>query len=161
MKQNVKYAVLDAMFAMYEPVILRIEKMRAAAMWRRGVKECYKMKKEVGTPRVYLFFDAKHMVWAPMTYEKNKFFKPSIRQLRVMGKMHGSEKVKNVEDAKLFSYYYTDSKWGAEGCDVENRLRTQKLAKWTTYYINKLSEPMKKCRDYRLKRERQCHRHQD
>lgn len=158
MKQSVKYALLDAMFAMYEPVILRIEKMRAAAMWRRGVKECYKMKKEVGTPRVYLFFDAKHMVWAPMTYEKNKFFKPSIRQLRVMGKMHGSEKVKNVEDAMLYSYYYTGSKWGARSCAEENCLRTGKLAKWTTYYINKLSEPMKKCRDYRLKRERQRHR---
>ena len=159
MKQSVKYSVLDVLFAIYEPVILRIEKMKAAAMWREGVKECEKMKKEVGTPRVYLYFDAKHMVWAPMTYERNKVYAPSLRQMRVMGKMHGSEKAKNVEDAMRYSYYYTGSKWGARSCDAENRLRTDKLAKWTAYYINSLSEPMKKCRDYRLKREQQ-RRHQ-
>lgn len=153
MKNSIKYAVLDVLFKMYEPFIIRKEKMKAARMWRDGVKQCKKMKKEVGSPRVYLYFDANHMIWAPATYEKNKACKPSIRLLRVMGKWHGSEKIRNVEDAKMYSYYYTESTWGARGCDEENRLRTEKLAKWISYYLNRLSVPMKKCRDYRQQRE--------
>lgn len=152
MKQEIKYAVLDLLFKVYEPIIIRKEKMKAAAMWRAGVKQCMKMKKEVGTPRVYLFFDANHMIWAPATYEKNKAYKPSVKILRCMGKWHGSEKIKDVNDAMEFSYYYTDSKWGAKGCSEENQLRTAKLAKWITYYMARLSEPMKKCRDYRRQR---------
>lgn len=161
MKKSIKYAVLDALFKVYEPIIIRKEKMKAARMWREGVKQCLKMKKEVGTPRVYLFFDANHMVWVPATYEKNKAYKPSVKILRRMGKWHGSEKIKSVEDAMQFSYYYTDSKWGAVGCDKENQLRTAKLAKWITYYMIKLSEPMKKCRGYRLRRGLPLPSHQD
>lgn len=152
MKQEIKYAVLDLLFKVYEPIIIRKEKMKAAAMWRDGVKQCMKMKKEVGTPRVYLFFDANHMIWAPATYEKNKAYKSSVKILRRMGKWHGSEKIKDVNDAMEFSYYYTDSAWGAKGCSEENQLRTAKLAKWITYYMARLSEPMKKCRDYRRQR---------
>ena len=142
---------MSLFFRIYEPVAFRLEKMKAASMWRDGVRQCEKMYNELHGPRVYLFFDAHFMVWAPMTYEPNKQYKPSIRQLRIMGKMHGSEKVKNVEDAKFFSYYYTPSKWGALGCKEDNRVRTQKLAKWIAYYIANLSEPMRKCRDYRLR----------
>ena len=160
MKQSIKYSILDVLFKVYEPIIIRKEKMKAARMWREGVKLCEKMQKEVGTPRVYLFFDSNHMVWSPATYEKNKAYKPSIRLLRTMGKWHGSEKIKNVGDAKLYSYYYTDSKWGAKGCDEENQLRTQKLAKWIAYYMSSLSEPMKKCRDYRQRQAQRLQRHQ-
>ena len=153
MKQAIKYYFLDAMFKVYEPINIRTEKMKAARMWRDGVKQCEKMAKELKGPRVYLFFDANHWVWSPMTYEKNKQYRASLRLLRVMGKMHGAEKVKNVEDAKFFSYYYTPSKWGAQGCAEDNRVRTQKLAKWITYYMTSLSETMKKCRDYRQRME--------
>lgn len=149
MKQSIKQKLTEMGFRMYYPVMLRMEKYRAAKMWREGVRQCEKMYKELGSPRVYLFFDAKHMVWAPMTYEPNKKMQPSLRQLRIMGKMHGSERVKDVGDMKKFSYYYTPSKWGALGCKEDNRVRAEKLGKWITYYLNSLSEPMRKCREYR------------
>lgn len=149
MKLKIKYFVLDNLFKVYYPLMLRKEKMKAASMWRDGVRLCKKMQKELVTPRVYLFFDANHMVWSPMTYEPNKKFKPSVRQLRIMGKMHGSEKIRNVEDMKRYSFYYTDSKWGAKGCHEENALRTEKLGLWITYYLGSLSDTMKKLRDYR------------
>ena len=149
MKKSIKRKFTDAAFSIYEPVISRIEKFRAARMWREGVKQCVKMYKELASPRVYLFFDAKHMVWAPMTYEPNKAMKPSLRMLRRMGKARGVSKIQGPEDMKEFSYYYTPSKWGALGCDEDNRVRTEKLAKWIAYYMTHLSEPMRKCREYR------------
>lgn len=149
MKKSVRHFITDTAFRIYYPFILRIEKLRAARMWREGVRQCEKMYKDLGSPRVYLFFDAKHMVWAPMTYEPNKKMQPSLRQLRIMGKMHGSERVKDVGDMKKFSYYYTPSKWGALGCKEDNRVREEKLKKWITYYMASLSEPMRKCREYR------------
>lgn len=149
MKKSVKYAILDRLFSVYEPVIIRLEKLRAARMWRDGVRQCEKMYREIGSPRVYLLFDANHMVWAPMTYEPNKACKPSLRMLRLMGKMRASRSIKNVDDMKAASYYYTPSKWGALGCGEDNRVRTEKLKLWLTYYMQSLSEPMRKCRDYR------------
>lgn len=149
---KIKQRITDTMFRIYEPVVLRLEKMKAARMWRDGVHQCEEMYKELGSPRVYLFFDANHMVWSPMTYEPNKQFKPSLRQLRVMGKMKGAGKVRNVEDMKRYSYYYTPSKWGAIGCDEDNRVRADKLRLWVAYYLASLSEPMRKCRDYRQRR---------
>lgn len=149
MKKNIKYSVLNILFAIYEPVITRIEKFRATLMWREGVKQCIAMYKEIGSPRVYLFYDDNHKVWSPMTYEPNKAMKPSLRMLRRMGKARGIAKVKNVDDMKEFSFYYTPSKWGALGCDEDNRVRTEKLAKWIAYYMVRLSEPMRKCREYR------------
>lgn len=149
MKKSIKRKFTDAAFSIYLPVISRIEKFRAARMWREGVKQCVKMYKELASPSVYLFFDAKHMVWAPMTYEPNKGMKPSLRMLRRMGKARGVSKIQGPEDMKEFSYYYTPSKWGALGCDEDNRVRTEKLAKWIAYYMTHLSEPMRKCREYR------------
>lgn len=149
MKKSIKRKFTDAAFSIYLPVISRIEKFRAARMWREGVKQCVKMYKELDSPRVYLFFDAKHMVWAPMTYEPNKGMKPSLRMLRRMGKARGASKIQGPEDMKEFSYYYTPSRWGALGCDEDNRVRTEKLAKWIAYYMTHLSEPMRKCREYR------------
>jgi hypothetical protein len=149
MKKSIKQKFTDAAFSIYLPVISRIEKFRAARMWRKGVKQCIEMYKELASPRVYLFFDAKHMVWAPMTYEPNKGMKPSLRMLRRMGKARGVSKIQGPEDMKEFSYYYTPSKWGALGCDEDNRVRTEKLAKWIAYYMTHLSEPMRKCREYR------------
>lgn len=153
MKQSIKDFLMDAMFKVYEPIVVRKEKMKAAKMWRDGVKQCVKMYEELKGPRVYLFFDANHWVWSPMTYEPNKYHRPSLKMLRFMGKMHGSEKVKNVNDAKIFSYYYTPSKWGAIGCEEDNRLKTIKLGKWITYYMNSLSTAMRKCQDYRQRME--------
>lgn len=159
MKQKIKYFVQDALFRVYYPLMLRREKMKAASMWREGVSLAKKMYKELGSPRVYLFFDANHMVWSPMTYEPNKKYKPSVRMLRIMGKMHGSEKIKNVEDMKRHCFYYTESKWGARSCSDENSLRTEKLGLWVTYYLTNLSDTMRKLREYRqgLEKRRSSH----
>ena len=148
MKKSIKPSFTDVLFHIYYPIILRIEKFRADRMWRDGVKQCVAMYKELGSPRVYLFFDSKHMVWAPMTYEPNKMHKPSLRVLRRMGKAQGVSKIQGPKGMKEFSFYYTPSKWGALGCDEDNRVRTEKLAKWIAFYVTKLSEPMQKCRGY-------------
>lgn len=148
MKKSIKKGVTGLLFRVYYPVMLRMEKWKAVRMWREGVRQCEKMYKEIGSPRVYLFFDANHGVWAPMTYEPNKKMQPSLRQLRVMGKLRGSERVCSVEDMKKYSYYYTPSKWGALGCAEDNRVRTEKLRLWTAYYLLSLSEPMRKCQEY-------------
>jgi len=150
MKKTFKKSILRFLFAIYEPVITRIEKYRATMLWRKGVAQCIAMYKELGSPRVYLFYDSKHMVWAPMTYEPNKGLKPSLRVLRRMGKANGVARISGVKEMKEFSFYYTPSKWGALGCDEDNKVRTEKLSKWIVYYMTKLSEPMQKCREFRL-----------
>lgn len=151
---KLKDLITDCLFKVYFPFITRKEKFVAIRMWRDGVKQCEKMHEELVTPRVYLMYDAKHMVWAPMTYEENKQFKPSFKVLRRMGKMHGLHKINSVADMKRVSYYYTPSKWGALGCAEDNRVREEKLGQWITYYMAKLSEPMRKCYQYQLKRGR-------
>lgn len=148
MKKSIRRFCLHALFKVYYPYAVRKEKAKAVRMWHNGVRQCEKMYREIGSPRVYLFFDANHMVWAPMTYEKNKAYKPSLRMLRIMGKMHGSERIKNVEDMKHYCFYFTPSKWGAIGCDEDNKVRKEKLEQWVTYYMTRLSEPMRKCREY-------------
>lgn len=156
---KVKQFFTDALFSIYYPVIVRVEKLRAARMWREGVRLCEKMYREIGSPRVYLLYDAKHMVWAPMTYEPNKKMKPSFRILRRMGKMKGMACVANVEDMKRVSYYYTPSKWGALGCKEDNQVREEKLRQWMNYYMLRLSVPMRKVRDYQQSHPRRSHRH--
>ena len=148
---KLKNLITDSLFKVYYPFIIRKEKFKATRMWRNGVKQCEKMSKEV-TARVYLLFDRKHMVWAPMTYEPNKQLKPSFKVLRRMGKMHGMQRIKTVADIKDASYYYTPSKWGAIGCREDNLLRQDKLAQWLNYYLLRVSEPMRKCRQYQQKR---------
>ena len=146
---KIKQFFTDILYRIYYPFIVRKEKLAATKMWREGVKQCIKMYQELASSRVYLFFDRKHMVWAPMTYEPNKQYKPSFRVYRRMGKMRGMSKVRDVEDMKRYSYYYTPSKWGALGCDEDNQVRTEKLKQWVNYYMLCISEPMKKCRQYR------------
>ena len=149
---KLKDLITDALFRLYYPYVIRKEKFVAARMWNQGVRQCEKFKKEVGTPRVYLLFDRKHMVWAPMTYEPNRRLMPAFKVLRRMGKMHGMHKIRNVDDMKKVCYYYTPSKWGASGCREDNLIRSEKLGQWLTYYLNRLSEPMRKCRQYQTRR---------
>jgi len=145
---NIKTFFTDSLYRVYRPFAIRKEKLAATRLWKEGVKQAEDMYKELGSPRIYLFFDRKHMVWAPMTYEENKLLKPSFKVLRRMGKMHGLHKIRTVTDMKSVCYYYTPSKWGALGCDEDNRLRVQKLGKWVYYYLTRLSEPMKKMAEY-------------
>lgn len=151
-----KEKIKAVLFRIYYPYIVRKEKYAAVKMWREGVRECEKMYSEIGSPRVYLLYDAKHMVWAPMTYEPNKKYKPSLRILRRMGKMHGMQSVNSVERMKQVSFYYTPSKWGALGCAEDNRVREEKLRQWLSYYMLRLSVPMRKVREYQQSRRPQC-----
>lgn len=148
MAKKIKTFFTDSLYRLYYPFIIRKEKFAATKMWREGVKQCEKMYKEIGSPRVYLFFDRKHMVWAPMTYEPNKKYQPSFKVFRRLGKMHGTHNIRNVEDMKNASYYYTPSKWGALGCEEDNQVRTQKLKQWVFYYLTRLSEPLRKMNEY-------------
>ena len=149
---KVKQLIKDALFRIYYPYIVRKEKYVATKMWHEGVRQCEKMYQEIGAPRVYLLFDRKHMVWSPMTYRPNKKLKPAFILLRRMGKMHGMQSIRNAEDMKRVSYYYTPSKWGALGCDEDNQVREEKLKQWINYYMLRLSEPMRKVRDYQQSR---------
>ena len=149
---KIKQFITDTLFRVYYPVIVRVEKYRATRLWQEGVRLCEKMYRDIGSPRVYLLFDSKHMVWAPMTYEPNKKLQPSFRLLRRMGKLRGMSSVRNVEDMKRVSYYYTPSKWGALGCAEDNQVRKEKLKMWLNYYMLRLSVPMKKVRDYQQSR---------
>lgn len=133
---------------LYLPVILRVEKLRATILWRRGVRDCKRMARELNGPRVYLFYDSQHHVFSPMTRGDNRLGKPSIKRLRSMGKMHGANIPSTVEQCKQRSFYYTPSRWGARGC-CDNRLRAAKLALWVQYYLYNLSEPMMKCLSFR------------
>ena len=148
MNHQVKSKITHLLFRLYYPFCYHIEKFRAVRMYRSGVKQCIKMYKEIGSPRVYLFYDTKHSVWAPMTYEDNKKYKPSLKRMRTMGKVHGAGVLNSVERMKERSFYYTPSKWGALGSDEDKALQTQKMQTWVDYYLLKLSEPMQKCRGY-------------
>ncbi len=145
---KVKEIATKCLFKIYYSYIVRKEKYVAALMWKKGVREAVKMYKEIGAPRVYLLYDRKHGVWAPMTYEPNKKYMPALRTFRRMGKIGGVSSIRSPKDMKEACFYYTPSKWGALGCDEDNRVRTEKLAKWMDYYLTRLSEPMRKVRDY-------------
>lgn len=156
MKQSIKSNLMRGLYHCYAPIVTRVEKLRAFLLWRDGVKQCWQMHKEVGNIRVYLFFDAKHFVWSPMTWRANKAFKPAYLQMRTMGKIRASRHIKTVRDAQESCFYYTHSKNGAKGCQQDNALRTEKLQLWMSYYLGSLSQPMMKLRKFRLKYFAQC-----
>ena len=148
MKQQIKTKILDALFRLYYPICMRIEKAKAVRKWQKGVKCAKDMYHEIGAPRVYLFYDAKHNLWVPMTYEDNRKFKPALRRLRIMGKLRGSNLPASVEDMKYKCFYFTASKWGAKAVENVPGLKEQKLRMWIDYYLCQLSEPVMKCRSY-------------
>ena len=158
MKTKIKLALTDTFFKAYGPYLIRKEKLAATRMWHDGVKQCVEMYKKIGSPRVYLFFDTKHCMWSPMTYEPNKKLKPSLRVLRSMGKLRGKNLPRTVEDMKRQSFYYTPSKWGALGCNEDNRIRIEKLKMWVDYYLFNLSSAMKKYLEYRQGYDSRRHR---
>lgn len=65
-----------------------------------------------------------------------------------MGKIRGAGALNSVEQMKERSFYYTPSKWGATASDEDKDLQKQKMKTWVAYYLLKLSEPMRKCRQY-------------
>lgn len=149
MKQSYSNPLRKMLIAIYQPIVTRIELFRATRMWQKGVKATIAKYKECGAPRFYMLYDQSHKDWAIMTYDPNRKCMLAYRKLVQMGKWKATRYFKNVEDIKAASYYYTHSKWGAIGCDADNKVRTTKLKNWQEYYMYRVSTPMFKLRLYK------------
>ena len=139
------------LIAIYQPVITRIELLRSTRMWQKGVKATLAKYQEGGAPRFYMLYDKSHKDWAIMTYDPNRKDMLAYRRLVQLGKWKATRYFHNVEDIKAASYYYTPSKWGAIGCDADNKVRTKKLKQWQDYYMYRVSVQMEKLRSYKKK----------
>lgn len=151
MKQSYSNPLRKMLIAIYQPIVTRIELFRATRMWQKGVKATIDKYKECGAPRFYMLYDQSHKDMAIMTYDPNRKNMLAYRRLVQMGKWKATRYFKNVEDIKAASYYYTPSKWGAIGCDADNKVRTAKLKNWQEYYMYRVSTPMFKLRIYKKK----------
>jgi hypothetical protein len=149
MKQSYSNLLRKMLIAIYQPIVTRIELFRATRMWQKGVKATIDKYKECGAPRFYMLYDQSHKDWAIMTYDPNRKCMLAYRKLVQMGKWKATRYFKNVEDIKAASYYYTPSKWGAIGCDADNKVRTTKLKNWQEYYMYRVSTLMFKLRIYK------------
>lgn len=149
MKQSYSNPLRKMLIAIYQPIVTRIELFRATRMWQKGVKATLAKYKECGAPRFYMLYDQSHKDWAIMTYDPNRKCMLAYRKLVQMGKWKATRYFKNVEDIKAASYYYTPSKWGAIGCDADNKVRTTKLKNWQEYYMYRVSTLMFKLRLYK------------
>lgn len=151
MKQSYSNLLRKMLIAINQPIVTRIELFRATRMWQKGVKATIAKYKECGAPRFYMLYDQSHKDFAIMTYDPNRKNMLAYRRLVQMGKWKATRYFKNVEDIKKESYYYTPSKWGAIGCDADNKVREQKLRHWQKYYMWRVSIPMQKLRAYKKK----------
>lgn len=151
MKQSYSNLLRKMLIAIYQPVITRIELFRSTRMWQKGVKATLAKYQEGGAPRFYMLYDQSHKDWAIMTYDPNRKQLLAYRRLVQLGKWKATRYFHNVEDIKAASYYYTPSKWGAIGCDADNKVRTKKLKQWQEYYMYRVSVQMEKLRSYKKK----------
>lgn len=149
MKQSYSNLLRKMLIDIYQPIVTRIELFRATRMWQKGVKATIAKYKECGAPRFYMLYDQSHKDWAIMTYDPNRKKMLAYRRLVQMGKWKATRYFKNVEAIKAASYYYTPSKWGAIGCDADNKVRTTKLKNWQEYYMYRVSTQMFKLRLYK------------
>lgn len=151
MKKVYQNHLRKMLIAIYQPVITRIELFRSTRMWQKGVKATLAKYQEGGAPRFYMLYDQSHKDWAIMTYDPNRKQLLAYRRLVQLGKWKATRYFHNVEDIKAASYYYTPSKWGAIGCDADNKVRAKKLKQWQEYYMYRVSVPMEKLRSYKKK----------
>lgn len=151
MKQTYSNALRGLVITFYQPIITRVELFRATKMWQKGVKATLLKYKEGGAPRFYMLYDKAHSDWAIMTYDPNRKNMLAYRRLVQLGKWHASKYFKNVKDIKDASFYYTPSKWGAIGCDADNKVRAKKLKQWQEYYMYNVSSHMDKLRKFKKK----------
>ena len=151
MKKVYQNHLRKMLIAIYQPVITRIELFRSTRMWQKGVKATLAKYQEGGAPRFYMLYDQSHKDWAIMTYDPNRKQFLAYRRLVQLGKWKATRYFHNVEDIKAASYYYTPSKWGAIGCDADNKVRAKKLKQWQEYYMYRVSVPMEKLRSYKKK----------
>jgi len=148
MKQKIKKTARKILVATYRPFIVRKEKFKATRMWRKGVKECIKAYEVTRGPRFYMWFDEHSMRFFPVTLEERpKGDTISMRLLQRTGKIRAKRRME-VDDMKRECFYYTPSRWGAIGCESDNRLRIEKYNKWLRFYMGKLSEPMRKLNQF-------------
>lgn len=151
MKKVYQNHLRKMLIAIYQPVITRIELFRSTRMWQKGVKTTLAKYQEGGAPRFYMLYDQSHKDWAIMTYDPNRKDMLAYRRLVQLGKWKATRYFHNVEDIKAASYYYTPSKWGAIGCDADNKVRARKLKQWQEYYMYRVSVQMEKLRSYKKK----------
>ena len=151
MKKVYQNHLRKMLIAIYQPVITRIELFRSTRMWQKGVKATLAKYQEGGAPRFYMLYDQSHKDWAIMTYDPNRKDMLAYRRLVQLGKWKATRYFHNVEDIKAASYYYTPSKWGAIGCDADNKVRAKKLKQWQDYYMYRVSVQMEKLRSYKKK----------
>lgn len=151
MKKVYQNHLRKMLIAIYQPVITRIELFRSTRMWQKGVKATLAKYQEGGAPRFYMLYDQSHKDWAIMTYDPNRKDMLAYRRLVQLGKWKATRYFHNVEDIKAASYYYTPSKWGAIGCDADNKVRAKKLKQWQEYYMYRVSVQMEKLRSYKKK----------
>lgn len=151
MKKVYQNHLRKMLIAIYQPVITRFELFRSTRMWQKGVKATLAKYQEGGAPRFYMLYDQSHKDWAIMTYDPNRKQLLAYRRLVQLGKWKATRYFHNVEDIKAASYYYTPSKWGAIGCDADNKVRAKKLKQWQEYYMYRVSVPMEKLRSYKKK----------
>ena len=151
MKKVYQNHLRKMLIAIYQPVITRIELFRSTRMWQKGVKATLAKYQEGGAPRFYMLYDKSHKDWAIMTYDPNRKDMLAYRRLVQLGKWKATRYFHNVEDIKAASYYYTTSKWGAIGCDADNKVRAKKLKQWQDYYMYRVSVQMEKLRSYKKK----------
>lgn len=151
MKKVYQNHLRKMLIAIYQPVITRFELLRSTRMWQKGVKATLAKYQEGGAPRFYMLYDQSHKDWAIMTYDPNRKGMLAYRRLVQLGKWKATRYFHNVEDIKAASYYYTPSKWGAIGCDADNKVRAKKLKQWQEYYMYRVSVPMEKLRSYKKK----------
>ena len=151
MKKVYQNHLRKMLIAIYQPIVTRIELFRSTRMWQKGVKATLAKYKEGGAPRFYMLYDQSHKDWAIMTYDTNRKGMLAYRRLVQLGKWKATRYFKNVKDIKAASFYYTPSKWGAIGCDADNKVRAKKLKQWQDYYMYRVSVPMEKLRSYKKK----------
>lgn len=151
MKKVYQNHLRKMLIAIYQPVITRIELFRSTRMWQKGVKATLAKYQEGGAPRFYMLYDQSHKDFAIMTYDPNRKDMLAYRRLVQLGKWKATRYFHNVEDIKAASYYYTPSKWGAIGCDADNKVRARKLKQWQEYYMYRVSVQMEKLRSYKKK----------
>lgn len=151
MKQSYSNLLRKMVITIYQPIITRIELFRSTRMWQKGVKATLAKYKKGGAPRFYMLYDQSHKDWAIMTYDPNRKGMLAYRRLVQLGKWKATRYFKNVKDIKAASFYYTPSKWGAIGCDADNKVRAKKLKQWQDYYMYRVSVLMEKLRSYKKK----------
>ncbi len=149
MKKEIKKKIRKACLNAYKPFIVRKEKIKATILYRQGVRQCNREFRRLKGPRFYLWYDENTRSFVPLTHHPSvKGDSISMSELQRTHKIKAKRKMK-VEDLKRECFYYTHSQWGAKGCKEDNKLRVEKYHKWLSFYMSRISIPIKKLNAFR------------